>query len=70
MGKIKQMLRVKQVSEIYGISTTSVWNYAKKGYFIPIKITDGVTLFSVDELNKFFIPQLTKKEQKWIIMLF
>lgn len=64
VSEAKQMLRAKQVAQIYGVSVTSVWNYAKKGYFTPIKITDGVTLFSVDELNKFFRPQLAKGEQK------
>lgn len=38
MGKIKQMLRAKQVSEIYGISTTSVWNYAKRAILHQLKL--------------------------------
>jgi len=49
-----QHLRPKQVAEEYHIGLSTVWRYAKLGYFTPIKITGGVTVFLRNELDNFF----------------
>lgn len=50
----KKMLRAKDISKIYGVCLSSVWNYAKKGYLKPYKITSGLTMFDPNEVAEFF----------------
>lgn len=50
----KRMLRAKEVASYYGIGLSTVWYYTKQGLIKSIKVSRGVTLFSVKELDEFF----------------
>lgn len=52
--QIPQRLRAKHISKLYGVSTSSIWNYAKQGFITPIKVTSGVTVFDREEIENFF----------------
>ena len=49
-----QKLRAKDVAEVYRIGLSTVWYYAKQGFITPSKVSERVTVFDVEELNKFF----------------
>jgi len=51
---IKKMYRAKEVSQLLGIGLSTVWHYAKQGKITPIKLSEKVTVFSIDEINKSF----------------
>ena len=48
----KKYYRAKEVAILLGVSRSTIWRYAKNGLLAPKKITNGVTVFDVDELNK------------------
>lgn len=50
----KKMYRAKEVAQLLGIGNSTVWLYAKQGKLTPIKLSDKVTVFSIDEINKKF----------------
>lgn len=50
----KKMLRAKEVSSFYGIGKSTVWHYVKQGLINSYKVSEKVTLFKVEELDKFF----------------
>ena len=52
MGEHKKYLRAKEVAAYAGIGLSTVWNYAKKGKLTPKKLSDRVTVFSIDEVEK------------------
>jgi len=54
MKHIQRKLRAKDVAEVYSIGLSTVWYYAKHGLITPNKVSERVTLFDVEELNKFF----------------
>lgn len=51
---IRKKLRAYEVAKIYGVSEGTIWNYAKKGYLKPVKVSQRVTLFDVAECEAFF----------------
>lgn len=50
----QQRMRAKQIALEFGIGLSTVWNYAKIGLLTPIKITNGVTVFSRKEVEVLF----------------
>lgn len=64
INKLPQRLRAKQVAELYGIGLSTVWFYARKKIITPIKISDSVTVFSTEELERVF--STSSKELEWI----
>lgn len=52
MTKNKKYYRAKEVAEYLGIGISTVWFYAKTGLLHAKKITDRVTVFDIDEINK------------------
>lgn len=52
--KNKKFYRSKELAKILGIGLSTVWLYAKSKRITPIKISDRVTVFSIDEINKVF----------------
>lgn len=50
----KKMYRAKEVAHLLGIGKSTVWLYAHQKKLTPIKISDKVTVFSIDEINKNF----------------
>lgn len=47
-------LRAKAMAGYLNIGLSTVWLYAKQGKLTPKKISDRVTLFSVEEADKLF----------------
>ena len=50
----KKMYRPKEAAEYLGIGLSTVWLYSKQGKLKPIKLSEKVTVFSIDEINKNF----------------
>ena len=49
-----EKLRAKQVSKYLNIGVSTVWLYVKQGKLRPIKLSEIVTVFSLNEINKAF----------------
>lgn len=45
-------LRAKAMAKYLNIGLSTVWLWAKQGKLHPKKLSDGVTLFSVEEANR------------------
>lgn len=52
--KRKTKLRVKDILELYPISRSAVWAFAKDGLITPIKVSPKITVFDANEINTFF----------------
>lgn len=50
--KTPKYLRAKAMAEYLNIGLSTVWLYAKQGKLTPKKLSDRVTLFSVEEADK------------------
>lgn len=50
--QIPKYLRAKAMASYLNIGLSTVWLYAKQGKLTPKKLSDRVTLFSVDEADK------------------
>ena len=48
----KKFLRAKEVAKYLGIGLSTVWLYAKKGKLTPRKISERVTVFNIEEVEK------------------
>jgi len=47
----KKYLRAKETAEYLSIGLSTVWLYAKQGKLTPKKLSERVTVFSIDEVN-------------------
>ncbi|RXI25063.1 helix-turn-helix transcriptional regulator [Aliarcobacter trophiarum] len=54
INNTQKLLRANQVAKYLGIGLSTVWLYAKQGKITPIKLSDKVTAFYIDEINKKF----------------
>jgi predicted DNA-binding transcriptional regulator AlpA len=45
-------LRAKEMAKYLNIGLSTVWLYAKQGKLTPKKLSDRVTLFSVEEADR------------------
>jgi len=54
MENIKQTknMRAKRLAEHLGVGLSTVWLYAKMGKIKPIKISERVTVFNVEDVEK------------------
>jgi len=43
--------RAKGVAIYLGVTITTIWNYASRGLLTPIKLSENVTVFDIDEVN-------------------
>lgn len=48
----KKFMRAKQLSKFLNIGISTVWLYAKQGKITPRKLSERVTVFEVDEVEK------------------
>ena len=48
----KKMYRAKELAEYLGIGLSTVWRYAKEGKIKAYRISEGVTVFNIDEVIK------------------
>lgn len=51
MENTKKFMRAKKVSQYMGVGLSTVWLYAKQGKLTPKKVSERVTVFSIDEVN-------------------
>ena len=51
---MQKKLRAKQVAQIYNIGLSTVWLYTKQKKITKTKISAKVTVFYIEELDKFF----------------
>jgi len=49
-----KFLRIKGIVERYSISRSSVYNFVKSGKIRAINVSEGITVYSVDELDALF----------------
>jgi len=55
MKEVEQItIRAKEVAKRYGIGLSTVWYLAREGKITPIAVTPRITVFNIEELNKFF----------------
>lgn len=52
--KTKKYYRAKEVAELLGIGLSTVWLYAKQGKLKPKKLSERVTVFSIEDINSLF----------------
>ncbi len=50
----KKYLRAKEVALYLGIGLSTVWLYAKQGKLTPKKLSQRVTVFSINDVDKLF----------------
>ena len=60
----QQRLRAKQIALEFGIGLSTVWHYSKIGLLTPIKITNGVTVFSRKEVEALFKVEEVKSTKE------
>lgn len=51
---IQKFMRAGQVAKYLGIGVSTVWSYSKQGRITAKKLSQGVTVFSIDEINREF----------------
>jgi predicted DNA-binding transcriptional regulator AlpA len=50
----KKYLRAKEVAQYLGIGLSTVWLYSKQGKLTPKKLSQRVTVFSINDVDKLF----------------
>jgi len=50
----KKYLRAKEVAQYLGIGLSTVWLYAKQGKLTPKKLSQRVTVFDINDVDKLF----------------
>ncbi len=48
----KKYMRARELAKHYSIGLSTVWLYAHQGKITPIKVSNRVTLFNVEEVEK------------------
>lgn len=54
----KKFYRAKEVSEYFGIGISTVWSYNKKGKIKAYKLSGGITVFNIEELEKDLLQEV------------
>lgn len=49
----KENFRAKETAIYLGVGLSTVWLYAKQGKIIPIKLSNRVTIFKKEDLDRF-----------------
>lgn len=47
----RKTYRAKEISEIFGIGLSTVWNLTKEKKLTPIKVSSRITLFDAEEVR-------------------
>lgn len=50
--ELKKLYRAKELAKYLGVGLSTVWLYAKQGKIKPIKISSGVTVFKIEDVEK------------------
>ena len=48
----KKYMRARELAKHYSIGLSTVWWYVKQGKITPIKVSNRVTLFNVEDVEK------------------
>ncbi len=48
-----QNMRAKEASKYLGVGLSTIWLYAKQGKITAIKLSDRVTIFKREDLDRF-----------------
>ena len=48
-------IRANQAKEVFGISEATIWNWSKAGYIKAHKVSDLITVFSVEEVKNYIL---------------
>jgi len=51
---VKKNYRAKELAKYLGVGLSTIWLFSKQGKITPIKISERVTVFNIDEVNKVF----------------
>ena len=51
--RLTENMRAKGAAEHLGVGLSTVWLYAKQGKINPIKLSDRVTIFKKEDLDRF-----------------
>ena len=51
----QKFMRAKELAKYLGIGLSTVWLYAKQGKITPKKISDKITVFNVEDVEKALI---------------
>lgn len=54
-------LRPKEASRYLGVGLSTIWLYAKQGKLNPIKLSDKVTIFKKEDLDRFINTNIEVK---------
>ena len=52
--QVKKYYRAKEVAKYLSIGRSTVWLFAKEGKLTPKKLSERVTVFDIEEINKLF----------------
>jgi len=52
----KEYMRAREIADNYPIGMSTIWNWASKGKLTAIKVSDGMTVFKLSELEELFSP--------------
>lgn len=58
----KKYLRAADIVRLYPIGKNSIYNYCKKGFIKPIKVTKGITVYDANEIEAFFSGKKTEMQ--------
>ncbi len=61
----KRGYRAKDAAKYLGISLSGFWLFVKQGKFSPIKLSESITIFTIEDLNRFIDEKI--QEQKGLI---
>lgn len=50
----KKYYRAKEVAELLGIGLSTVWYWSSIQKLTPIKLSNRITVFNIEEINKLF----------------
>jgi len=59
----KKYIRASEIVKEYPLGLSTIWSWAKTGKLTPIKVSTGVTVFEIEEINNLFKPK-TKKVRR------
>lgn len=51
---MQKFMRAKEVAKYLSVGKSTVWLYAKEGKLTPKKLSERVTVFDIEEINKLF----------------
>ncbi|MCT7566745.1 helix-turn-helix domain-containing protein [Aliarcobacter butzleri] len=55
INNTQKFMRAKELAKYLGIGLSTVWLYAKQGKITPKKISDKITVFNVEDVEKALI---------------